>query len=51
MVKEPKTVKRMLEVFESDWAKTDLAAKEAKEAKREIKEKKAEAELAEAAAR
>jgi len=51
MVKEPKTVKRMLEVFESDWAKTDLAAKEAKEAKKEIKEKKAEAELAEAAAR
>lgn len=51
IVKEPKTVKRMLDVFESDWARTDLAAKEAKEAKREIKEKKAEAELAEAAAR
>lgn len=51
ILKEPKTVKRMLDVFESDWARTDLAAKEAKEAKREIKEKKAEAELAEAAAR
>jgi len=51
IVKEPKTVKRMLDVFEGDWARTDLAAKEAKEAKREIKEKKAEAELAEAAAR
>jgi phosphatidylserine/phosphatidylglycerophosphate/cardiolipin synthase-like enzyme len=51
IVKEPKTVKRMFDVFESDWARTDLAAKEAKEAKREIKEKKAEAELAEAAAR
>jgi phosphatidylserine/phosphatidylglycerophosphate/cardiolipin synthase-like enzyme len=51
ILKEPKTVKRMLDVFESDWARTDLSAKEAKEAKREIKEKKAEAELAEAAAR
>ena len=51
IVKEPKTVKRILEVFELDWARTDLAAKEAKEAKREIKEKKAEEELAEAAAR
>jgi hypothetical protein len=36
-------------VFESDWSKTDLAAKEAKEAKKELK--KAEEELAEAAAR
>ena len=36
--KEPKTVKRMLEVFEDDWSKTDLAAKEAREAtKKEIK--------------
>ena len=51
IVKEPKTVKRMLEVFEDDSSKTDLAAKEAKEAtKKEIKEKKAEEELAEAAA-
>ena len=51
IMKDPNTVKRMLEVFEDDWSRTDLAAKEAKEAKREIKEKKAEAELAEAAAR
>jgi len=51
IVKEPKTVTRMLEVFEHDWSKTDLAAKEGKEAKKEVKEKKAEAELAQAAAR
>jgi cardiolipin synthase A/B len=49
IVKEPKTVKQLVEVFESDWSKTDLAAKEAKEAKKELK--KAEEELAEAAAR
>jgi phosphatidylserine/phosphatidylglycerophosphate/cardiolipin synthase-like enzyme len=49
IVKEPKTVKHMVDVFENDWAKTDLAAKEAKEAKKELK--KAEEELAEAAAR
>jgi phosphatidylserine/phosphatidylglycerophosphate/cardiolipin synthase-like enzyme len=35
IVKEPKTVKHMLEVFEDDWSRTDLAAREAKEAKRE----------------
>jgi phosphatidylserine/phosphatidylglycerophosphate/cardiolipin synthase-like enzyme len=39
IVKEPKTVKRLLETFEADWAKTDLAAKEAKEAKKEEKQK------------
>ena len=39
IVKEPKTVKRLLETFEADWAKTDLGAKEAKEAKREEKQK------------
>jgi predicted RNA-binding protein with RPS1 domain len=37
-VKEPRTVKRMLDVFEEDWAKTDLSVKEAKEAKKEAKE-------------
>ena len=37
IVKEPKTVKRMLEVFEGVWAMTDLAVKEAK---RESKEKR-----------
>ncbi len=51
IVKEPKAVKHIQEVFESDWSYTDLAAKEAKGLKKEIKEKKAEAELAEAAAR
>jgi len=54
IVKEPKTVKRLLETFEADWAKTDLAAKEAKEAKKEEKkedkDKKVE-ELATVAAR
>ena len=50
IVKEPKTIREMIEVFEGDWAKTDLAAKEAKEAKkeekREEKEKKEELALA-----
>jgi phosphatidylserine/phosphatidylglycerophosphate/cardiolipin synthase-like enzyme len=40
IVKELKIVKRMAEVFEEDWSKTDLAAKEAKEVKKEIKEQK-----------
>jgi len=35
IVREPKTVKRLLETFEADWAKTDLGAKEAKETKSE----------------
>ena len=39
IVREPKTVKRLLETFEADWAKTDLGAKEAKEVKKEIKDK------------
>jgi len=53
IVKEPKTVKRLVEVFEEDWAQTGLAAKEAKELKKELKEKEKEKEeeLAEAAAR
>ena len=54
IVKELKTVKRLLEVFEEDWSKTDLAAKEAKEVKKEIKEQKklsAHSEVAEVAAR
>jgi len=42
IVKEPKTVKQMLEVFEGDWAKTGLGDKEAKEAKKEEKEAKKE---------
>ena len=44
IVKEPKTVKRLLDTFEIDWTKTDLGAKEAKEAKKEEKEKKEELE-------
>lgn len=51
IVREPKTVKQLVEVFEIDWSKTDLGAKEAKEAKKELKEKKAEEAVAEAAAR
>src|SRR5262245_42195744 len=39
IVKEPKTVKRLLETFEADWAKTDLGAKEVKVAKKEEKQK------------
>ena len=32
IVKEPRTVKRMVDVFEDDWAKTDIGQKELKEA-------------------
>jgi hypothetical protein len=39
IVKEPKTVKRLLETFDADWAKTELGAKEAKVAKKEEKQK------------
>ena len=39
IVKEPKTVKRLVETFEVDWAKTDLGVKEVKVAKKEEKEK------------
>jgi cardiolipin synthase A/B len=48
IVKELKTVRQLMEVFEADWSKTDLAAKEAK---KEIRERKGEVALAEAAAR
>ena len=54
IVKEPKTVRRLLDVFEEDWSKTDLAAKEAKEGKKEIKEQKklsAQPEVAEVGSR
>jgi phosphatidylserine/phosphatidylglycerophosphate/cardiolipin synthase-like enzyme len=44
IVKEPKTVREMAEVFEGDWAKTDLGAREAKGAKKEEKEKEKEKE-------
>jgi phosphatidylserine/phosphatidylglycerophosphate/cardiolipin synthase-like enzyme len=39
IVKEPKTVKRLCETFEADWAKTDLGAKEVKVLKKEEKQK------------
>jgi phosphatidylserine/phosphatidylglycerophosphate/cardiolipin synthase-like enzyme len=51
IVKEPKTVKRLLDTFEIDWTKTDLGAKEAKEAKKEEKKERKEEELEEVAAR
>jgi phosphatidylserine/phosphatidylglycerophosphate/cardiolipin synthase-like enzyme len=44
IVKEPKTVREMAEVFEGDWAKTDLGAREAKGAKKEEREKEKEKE-------
>jgi phosphatidylserine/phosphatidylglycerophosphate/cardiolipin synthase-like enzyme len=44
IVKEPKTVREMAEVFEGDWAKTDLGAREAKGAKKGEKEKEKEKE-------
>jgi hypothetical protein len=40
----------MLEVFEEDWAKTDLAAREARDVKKEIKEEKKEEKRASKAA-
>jgi phosphatidylserine/phosphatidylglycerophosphate/cardiolipin synthase-like enzyme len=49
IVKEPKTVKRLLETFEGDWAKTDLGAKEIKVGKKE--EKLKEEVIAEVVAR
>ncbi len=49
IVKEPKTVKRLLETFEADWLKTDLGAKEVKVAKKE--EKLKEEVIAEVVAR
>ncbi len=36
LCKEPKVVKAVLEVFESDWAKTDLGQKEIKVAEKEL---------------
>jgi len=42
ITREPKIVKGMLDVFESDWAKTDLGQKELKVGKAEKTEKEAE---------
>jgi hypothetical protein len=36
LCKEPKVVKAILEVFESDWAKTDLGQKEIRAVEKEL---------------
>lgn len=46
---DAKVVKRLMEIYEADWAKTDTGAKEIKDQKKEQKE--AEPELASAASR
>jgi phosphatidylserine/phosphatidylglycerophosphate/cardiolipin synthase-like enzyme len=38
IVKDPKVVKRLQEVFEEDWAKTDLGKKEQKQFQKELKQ-------------
>jgi phosphatidylserine/phosphatidylglycerophosphate/cardiolipin synthase-like enzyme len=38
IVKDPKIVKRMQDVFEEDWAKTDLGKKEQKQFHKELKQ-------------
>jgi cardiolipin synthase len=43
IVKDPKVVRGILRMFESDWAETDAAKKEAKENKKEAKEKEEKA--------
>jgi len=48
IVKEPKTVKHLAEVFEADWSKVDQTSKAAK---KEMREKKADADFAEAGVR
>jgi cardiolipin synthase A/B len=42
IVKDPKVVKRFQEVFEEDWAKTDLGKKEQKQYQKEIKQAESE---------
>ena len=37
IIKEPKTVKRLIEVFEEDWVKTDLGHKEIKNGKKDVR--------------
>lgn len=51
VTKDPKVVKRLAEVFESDWAQTSTGVKALKEQKKEQKEASLEPELATAAAR
>lgn len=45
IVKDTRTVKRMLEVFDADWAKTDLGQKEFKVHEKELKAAENEATL------
>jgi hypothetical protein len=37
-VRDPKVIKRMQEIFDADWAKTDLGRKEQKEFQKELKQ-------------
>jgi phosphatidylserine/phosphatidylglycerophosphate/cardiolipin synthase-like enzyme len=51
ITRDAKVVKRMAEIFESDWSKTSTGAKESKEQKKEQKTSTAEPEVATAASR
>jgi cardiolipin synthase len=51
LTKDAKVVKRLLEIYEADWAKTETGAKEIKGQKKEQKEANQEQELATAASR
>jgi phosphatidylserine/phosphatidylglycerophosphate/cardiolipin synthase-like enzyme len=42
IARDPKVVKRMQEVFEADWAKTDLGKKEQKQYQKELKQAESE---------
>ena len=42
IARDPKVVKRMQEVFEADWAKTDLGKKEQKQYQKELKQAQSE---------
>ena len=42
IARDPKVVKRMQEVFEADWAKTDLGRKEQKQYQKELKQANSE---------
>ena len=42
IARDPKVVKRMQEVFEADWAKTDLGRKEQKQYQKELKQAQSE---------
>ena len=51
ITKDPKVVRRLAEIYESDWARTPTGAKEAKVLKKEMKEASLDQELATAASR